>query len=81
MRLTAAALGDLKLDGVTDRIIFDDDIPGFGIRVRASGAQTWIFQYKIGGRTRRLALGQVSAIKLAKARDIASELHAIASGW
>ncbi|MGC1350976.1 MAG: integrase arm-type DNA-binding domain-containing protein [Xanthobacteraceae bacterium] len=76
MRLTAAALGDLKLDGVTDRIIFDDDIPGFGIRVRASGAQTWIFQYKIGGRTRRLALGQVSAIKLAKARDIASELHA-----
>jgi hypothetical protein len=30
MRLTAAALGGLKLDGVTDRIIFDDDIPGFG---------------------------------------------------
>ena len=77
MRLTAAALGDLKLDsGVTDRIVFDDDVPGFGIRMRASGAQTWIFQYKIGGRTRRLVLGQVSAIKLAKARDIASELHA-----
>jgi integrase len=77
MRLTAAALGDLKLDsGVTDRIVFDDDVPGFGIRMRASGAQTWIFQYKIGGRTRRLVIGQVSAIKLAKARDIASELHA-----
>ena len=77
MRFTAAALGDLKLDsGVVDRIIFDDDVPGFGIRVRASGARTWIFQYKIGGRTRRLVLGQVSAIKLAKARDIASELHA-----
>jgi len=52
MRFTAAALGDLKLDsGVVDRIIFDDDVPGFGIRVRASGARTWIFQYKIGGAT------------------------------
>jgi hypothetical protein len=77
MRLTAAAIGGLKLDsGVADRIIFDDDVPGFGIRVRSSGARTWIFQYKIGRRTRRLVLGQVSAIKLAKARDMASELHA-----
>ena len=77
MRLTTAAVEGLKLDaGVADKIIFDDDVPGFGVRVRASGARTWIFQYKIGGRTRRLVLGQVSAIKLAKARDIAGELHA-----
>jgi hypothetical protein len=77
MRLAAATVSNLKLDsGVTDRIIFDDDVPGFGIRLRSSGAQTWIFQYKIGGKTRRLVLGQVSAIKLAKARDIAGELHA-----
>src|SRR6516165_12364839 len=77
MRLITAAIEGLKLDtGVVDKIVFDDDVPGFGIRVRASGARTWIFQYKIGGRTRRLVLGQVSAIKLAKARDIASELHA-----
>jgi hypothetical protein len=41
MRLTAAAIGDPKLDsGVTDRIIFDDDVPGFGIRIRASGTRT-----------------------------------------
>jgi Arm DNA-binding domain len=46
------------------------------VRVRASGARSWIYQYKIGGRTRRLALGQVSAIKPAKAREIAAELHA-----
>src|SRR5262249_4857156 len=47
MRLTAATVSNLKLDsGVTDRIIFDDDVPGFGIRLRSSGAQTWIFQYK-----------------------------------
>jgi integrase len=77
MRFTTATVEGLKLDtGVVDKIVFDDDVPGFGIRVRASGTRTWIFQYKIGGRTRRLVLGKVSAIKLAKAREIAGELHA-----
>ena len=37
MRLTAASLGALKLDAdVTDKIFFDTDVPGFGLRVRAS---------------------------------------------
>ena len=77
MRLTAASLGALKLDtDVTDKIFFDTDVPGFGLRVRASGARTWIFQYKVGGRTRRLVLGNASAVKPARAREIASELHA-----
>ena len=77
MRLTAASLGALKLDAdVTDKIFFDTDVPGFGLRVRASGARTWIFQYKIGGRTRRLVLGNASAVKPARAREIAGELHA-----
>jgi integrase len=77
MRLTTAAVEAFKLDpGVADKIIFDDDLPGFGVRVRASGARTWVFQYKIGGRTRRLVLGHVAAIKPARAREIAGELHA-----
>ena len=71
MRLTPVSVGALKLDtGVTDAIFFDTDVnPGFGVRVRASGARTWIYQYKIGGRTRRLVLGQVSAVKPARAGD------------
>jgi integrase len=77
MRLTAASVGALKLDtDVTDKIFFDTEVPGFGLRVRASGARTWIFQYKIGGRTRRLVLGNASAVKVAQAREIASGLHA-----
>jgi hypothetical protein len=72
-----ASLGALKLDtDVTDKIFFDTDVPGFGLRVRASGARTWIFQYKVGRRTRRLVLGNASAVKPARAREIAGELHA-----
>jgi Arm DNA-binding domain len=77
MRLTTASVSALKLNtGVADAIFFDDDVPGFGVRLRASGARTWVYQYKVGGRTRRLVLGQVSAVKPARAREIAGELHA-----
>jgi hypothetical protein len=77
MKLTLASLTNLKLkSGDKDRIWFDDDVPGFGLRVRDTGSRSWIYQYKIGGKTRRLVLGQATAIKPARAREIAGELHA-----
>jgi integrase len=77
MNLTAQRIATLKLDsGVTDRIIFDDIVPGFGLRLRQSGASAWVFQYKLGRKTRRLTFGSAAAIKVARAREIASELHA-----
>jgi integrase len=77
MKLTAQTADGLKLQpGEADRIWFDDAIPGFGLRVRDTGSRSWIFQYKIGKQTRRLVIGQASAIKLGRAREIASEYHA-----
>ena len=77
MKLTASSTAALALDpGVKDRIFFDDDVPGFGVRLRESGKRSWIFQYKMAGATRRLALGEVAAIPLPQARKTASELHA-----
>jgi integrase len=51
-------------------------VPGFGLRVRDTGARSWIYQYKLGGKTRRLVIGHAAAIKVARAREIAGELHA-----
>jgi len=34
MKLTAASVGALTLDGKTDTIHFDDALPGFGFRLR-----------------------------------------------
>jgi integrase len=77
MKLTAQVTDGLKLDpGETDRIWFDDAVPGFGLRVRQTGARSWIFQYKIGRKTKRLVIGQASAVKLGRAREIAGEHHA-----
>jgi integrase len=77
MKLTAANVARLQLaPGERDRIYFDDAIPGFGVRLREGGAAGWVFQYKLGAKQRRMALGRVSAINAARARESASELHA-----
>ena len=58
MNLTEQKASTLKLEpGQTDRIEFDDAIPGFGIRLREGGSRTWIFQYKFGDKHRRIKLG------------------------
>jgi integrase len=77
MKLTIKAVAGLKLPpGKTDHIEFDDDVPGFGLRLRDSGARTWIFQYTLGAKQRRLALGKASALTPEKARGQAADLHA-----
>jgi integrase len=77
MRLTEKSLATLALPaGKTEAKFFDDDIGGFGVRLRAGGTARWIFQYDIGPRTRRITLGSTKALTAPRARAIASELHA-----
>jgi integrase len=78
MRLNQKATAALALpEGKTESIIFDDDLPGFGVRVRIGGSRTWIFQYKLGARHRRVTLGSVTALTPARARDTAAQMHAM----
>src|SRR5262245_38306429 len=77
MKLTVRNTAGLKLPaGKIDHIEFDDDVPGFGVRIRESGNRSWIFQYKVGTQQRRIALGAVSAVDIGKARQTAKDLYA-----
>ena len=77
MRLTATNIRNLTLPpGKADHVFFDDDLPGFGLRVRASGWQTWMVQYAIAGKTRRMALGSPALLDPGKARETAKDLLA-----
>jgi integrase len=79
MRLTIKSVDELKLKpGQKECIVFDADVPGFGLRIREGGSRTWIFQYRIGSKQRRMVLGSASdaQLNLANTRKTASKLHA-----
>lgn len=70
MEFTAKNVQGLKLKaGQSEAFFWDDDVPGFGIRLRDGGSRNWVFQYRLGGKQRRMTLGSVDAISLKQARD------------
>jgi integrase len=78
MKLSAQTIKTLTLPpGMKDRIFFDDEVGGFGIRLRDSGEARWIVQYDDpSGRTRKVTLGSPSLLDAAAARKAARDLLA-----
>jgi integrase len=77
MKLTKINIAKVTMPpGKSEVIVFDDDIPGWGLRLRVGGSATFVFQYRIGNKQRRISLGAASAISAQNARSRASELHA-----
>jgi integrase len=76
MKLTTATIAALSLPaGKTDHIEWDDDLPGFGVRLRGQ-AKTWVVQYRVGDQQRRESLGDVRQVRLDDARRIARQRFA-----
>jgi integrase len=72
MKLSQPIVTRLALPaGKSDAIFFDDDMPGFGLRLRAGGKRTWIIQYRVGAKQRRLTLGTVDKLNADQARKAA----------
>jgi integrase len=65
-----------------DTLYRDDDLTGFALRMKPSGARTWVVQYRnSGGRTRKLALGRVGVLTPDEARQRARKaLGRVADG-
>jgi integrase len=77
MKLTAAKIRSLALPaGRTEAIFWDDDIGGFGVRLREGGSRNFVFQYKLGDKQRRMALGSVAAVDFGEMRKTAEKLYA-----
>jgi integrase len=81
MLLNAKNVAALSLPaGKSDHVEFDDKLAGFGVRIRDGGSKTWICQYRLGAKQRRVTLGKVDLIDADKARemakrDLASVVH------
>jgi integrase len=57
MKLTLNTLSKIDTGGKADFIAWDDDLPGFGLRIREGGSRNWVVQYKIGQQNRRMTIG------------------------
>jgi hypothetical protein len=54
-------------------VIWDDELPGFGVRLYPGGKKSFVLNYRHNGRKRFLTIGQYGAITLDQARKEAKK--------
>ena len=74
LRLTKRTIEQLPTpDG--DCVVWDTDLPGFGVRLMPSGRKTWVVQKRTkAGRSIRLKIGRSDELSAEQARDEAKRL-------
>ena len=75
IKITKRAVDGIESDG-SDRFYWDRELPGFGLRVRASGRKFFVAQFRAKGKLRRMTLGPVTAMTPEEARKRAMALLA-----
>jgi integrase len=71
-RLTKRFVDDLSAPAARELVVWDDDLPGFGVRVKEGGGKSFLVQYRnANGRSRRLTLGRYGVLTPDEARRLA----------
>ena len=58
-RITDELVKNLTPPPKGNRIVYDGKIAGFGIRITVAGVKSFVLNYRIGGRERRLTIVSV----------------------
>ena len=78
--LTERIIRDAKPDA-RPRLLWDEQVRGFGVRVTPQGVKSYILNYRVDGRERRLTIGRCVELSLRDARERAArEMVAIRAG-
>jgi integrase len=73
VKLVESVVAQLRVPpGKRDMIVFDDALPGFGVRKFASGKASYFVKYSLGPQQRKITLGKVVPGMLAEIRREAS---------
>lgn len=71
-RLTKRVVDWLRPDPARDVFVWDDEISGFGVRVKPTGTKTYFVQYRtLIGQTRRMVIGRHGVLTPEQARVFA----------
>ena len=73
--LTELTIRKLTPKGNARIELWDDKMPGFGVRVSPRGTKSFVLMYYVAGRKRRLTLGRFPTMSLAKARNVMRRLN------
>lgn len=81
VKLTRANIATFTLDpGQSERVVWDSETPGLGLRIRRSGSAAWMIRPpRNGGRSVVFTLGSAAVLSLADARAAARERMAKAT--
>lgn len=76
MKLTQRYVDEVSLPAErSELLIFDDDLPGFGLRVGRK-RKAWIVQWQVGSAQRRMTIGHTGLLSATKAREAAKDILA-----
>jgi integrase len=76
MKFTKDTVAKLTLPaGKSEHVVWDDDIPGFGIRLRPN-SRSYFFRYRHGARQPRIVIGKTTAVTVQQARATAAQHYA-----
>jgi hypothetical protein len=73
-RLTDALARRAEVQGRAQTILWDTETKGFGLRVTANGSKSFLLDYRVGGRQRRITIGRYPDWSVAAARAEAREM-------
>lgn len=77
MKLTQRSVDAAKVPVSGQTFLRDEELTGFGLRITASGAKSFVWEGRIKGRPRRITIGQYPDLTTLAARNKALEIKTV----
>lgn len=80
VRISQKVVSSLAPPSMGNRVVWDDEVTGLGVRITAAGAISYVLRYVIHGRERRYTIGKHPDLSPSAAREKATILRGEITG-